>query len=150
MSVLEWDGDTAVAPDGTHYAIFSEHVRGEPRFHWVQVEVSEEGSGLSRWRRLGGEPEHYQGTKRHARAHAERDARSRGSDLVYDQSLGTLSARTDPLAQRDRVAAELCVAYARQRRARTAVEDLGEWWHGENHALDCDALTRARGGRGPT
>jgi hypothetical protein len=30
-----WDGDTFTAEDGRVFSLFSEHVRGEPRFWWA-------------------------------------------------------------------------------------------------------------------
>jgi hypothetical protein len=30
-----WDGDTFTADDGRVFVLFSEHVRGEPRFWWA-------------------------------------------------------------------------------------------------------------------
>lgn len=57
MDAGEWNGDTYMAHDGRQFAIFSELVRGEPRFYWVGERVADgtgergEGPGSTNWRR---------------------------------------------------------------------------------------------------
>jgi hypothetical protein len=69
---LQWDGVNATA-NGLFYGIFSEHVRGEPRFYWPMVSSDLRGGG---WERLYrhevpvDEPPGYDGTKAQAKRYA--------------------------------------------------------------------------------
>lgn len=39
-NVIEWDDDDrGIAPDGTRYWLASEHIRGEPRMWWAEVQT---------------------------------------------------------------------------------------------------------------
>lgn len=76
---LDWKNDSVEANSRT-YAIFSEHVRGEPRFYFPRVQ---EHYGDGRWRPLGDpslaisvdEPVGYTGSKQQARRWAALHAR---------------------------------------------------------------------------
>lgn len=48
----EWtDRDGIVTEDGTRISLFSEHIRGEPRFYWAEYQ----NAGQDRWRSIGGD-----------------------------------------------------------------------------------------------
>lgn len=71
---FEWNTETATAPDGTRYAIFSEHVRGEVRYYWPEVYCSAERdqiTGLKRPRWLSASDTVYTSSAA-AKARAER------------------------------------------------------------------------------
>lgn len=53
---FEWSVDSATAPDGTRYAVFSEHVRHEPRMYWPSVYMPERnlnGLHTGGWKTVG-------------------------------------------------------------------------------------------------
>lgn len=73
---LAWHNDTAKLPDGTEYGLFSEHVRGEPRFWWPEVRKPDwfERRGLHNgWQRIDCGYD-YTGTKAAAKRVAQRHA----------------------------------------------------------------------------
>lgn len=75
--VLTWsDSESARAPDGTEYGIFSEHVRGEPRFY--EFKIRPPGLGWTGVPDLPGRPlREFDGSNniRTVRNRAERHAR---------------------------------------------------------------------------
>jgi len=81
--VLKWKGDEGEAPDDTRYAIFSEHVRGEPRFYYLQAAYPEtqgsEGT-IPAWTPLHLETNPSYPTKGQLRGLAQRDATRREAE----------------------------------------------------------------------